>query len=188
MAAELAAAVPRLGVEDIATSPNLAPTAEDDAMAQEEEPGGAPPEEPPMDEGEPGNPDDEEQRPEESDDERDDMPKAAGRRRPGGIPKQGALLHRTARVRRYAQRERIRRRAEHDQFEAAVQEGREKPFFTAYNRPPQGEETWETMPPETTWLAGATTPSYYRDPPHVGARREAALNPAEPLPEDWYAS
>jgi hypothetical protein len=90
--------IDRMGVQP-ESLPDLAPTPDDMAQGEMEdaEMGNAPPEgegpEPGEEEGEP-------QRPPESDQERDQMPRAARKR--GGMPKQGAMFRRTARVRQMA--------------------------------------------------------------------------------------
>lgn len=167
MAAEQMAAIPRIGSEDIGTSPNLAPTPEDEMEAQQMDQGGAPEEEPPMGEGEPGNPDDQEQRPDESDEERQ------------GMPTQAALFRRTASMRRIAADSRVLAEAEENLRIASLRE-------QGLDPEPDFYETREN-PQAKPWLAGTKVPSNYRDPAHVGMRRYSGLSKGAVLPEDPYA-
>lgn len=152
--------------------PDLAPTAEDMDMAQDEEE--IDPNAPPEGDGpEPGEEDPGmDQRPPESDEQRGAMPKPAKRIK-HGMPKQGALFRRTARVRNVAA---IARAVDEDSAEGQrVEQLREAVRQAGDNLDPaviQGIVLQAHLPESEggkEWVSGPSLPAY-QTPPHVGIR------------------
>src|SRR6185312_7987698 len=150
---------PRMGTDDLAPSPNLAPTPDDMMAAQEMgEEGGMPPGE----EGPPGDEEDDEedpgefdQRPDESDEERD------------GMPTQAALFQRTARMRDLAAVTRI---AEAEQ-RGPEPDWEHFEFEAHYDAGPLGKDG---QPVAIEWKSGPEV-SGYQTPTHVGMRRHLGV-------------
>jgi len=148
------------------TLPDLAPTAQDMAMAQdgEELDPNAPPE---GDGPEPGEEDDMSSRPPESDEQREGMPTAASRKR--GMPKQGALFRRSDRVRRTASMARaVDEAAEEGRRLAAVAEAAGDPDMIVA----EGHVMAAHLPENEGgdgWMSGPSIPAY-QAPAHVGIR------------------
>jgi hypothetical protein len=153
--------IDRMGVQPIPL-PDLAPTPEDAQMAEEMEaqeggPVNAPSEGETAAEDAGGMP----QVPPESSEQRGPMPKA-GRKR--GMPKQGALLRRSDRVRRLAALARaVNEAAQEGSAAAAADEG---VIALAVHLP---ESESQAQKGQGTWLSGPQVRGY-QDPPHVGIR------------------
>lgn len=149
--------IDRMGTSPIPL-PDLAPTPEDAQAAEEMEaeaggPVNAPPEGEMAEEGA-GPP----QRPEESDEQRGGMPKAGKR----GMPRQGALFRRSARVRQMAHIARAVDEAPLEGVAASSGEG-----FEFETHLPDSEE--EAKNGKGAWVSGPSLRTY-QDPPHVGMR------------------
>ena len=173
--------IDRMGTQPVPL-PDLAPTPDDAAMAEqmEEQAGGplnAPSDGEQAEEDSGGGMD---QRPEESDEQRGSMPKA-GRRR--GMPKKGALLERTSRVRRMAALSRAVDEAAREGDAAAA--GEPDGFVLTAHLP---ESEAQAQKGQGTWYSGESIRGY-QDPAHVGIRSRLGVseNDSELLDYDRYA-
>jgi hypothetical protein len=152
--------IDRMGVQPLPL-PDLAPTPEDAAMAEEMEaeaggPVNAPSEGEIAGQDAGGMP----QVPPESSEQRGPMPKAGKR----GMPKQGALMRRSGRVRRMAALARaVNEAALEGSAAAAADEG---VIVLAVHLP---ESEAQAQKGQGTWLSGPQVRGY-QDPPHVGIR------------------
>jgi len=173
--------IDRMGTQPVPL-PDLAPTPDDAAMAEqmEEQAGGplnAPSDGEQAEEDSGGGMD---QRPEESDEQRGSMPKA-GRRR--GMPKKGALLERTSRVRRMAALSRAVDEAAREGDAAAA--GAADGFVLTAHLP---ESEAQAQKGQGTWYSGESIRGY-QDPAHVGIRSRLGVteDDGELLDYDRYA-
>jgi hypothetical protein len=148
--------IDRMGASPVPL-PDLAPTPDDQAMAeQQDETAGGPLNAP--SEGEMAEEDSDPQRPPESDEQRGGMPKAGKR----GMPKQGALFRRASRVRQMAALARAVDEAPLEGVAASSGGG-----FVLEAHLPDSEE--EAKNGKGGWSSGPSIRAY-QDPPHVGMR------------------
>lgn len=147
--------------------PDLAPTPEDMAAAEDPE---MDPDAPPEGEGpEPGEEDEEmEQRPPESDEQRDGMPVAA-RKKPRGMPRQGALFRRTGRVRQLAAMARAVDEAAGDAQRAQRIASGDDDAVEGFVMEAHLPETQAQAERGDRWVSGPTLRAY-QTPAHVGIR------------------
>lgn len=153
--------IDRMGAQPLPL-PDLAPTPEDAAQAEEMEmeaggPVNAPSEGEMAEQDTGGGP----QVPPESSEQRGGMPKAGKRR---GMPKKGALLARSERVRRVAAMSRAVDEAAREGSLAALAAADEPVLETHW---PESEA--QAQKGQGTWLSGSPIRGY-QDPPHVGIR------------------
>jgi hypothetical protein len=156
--------IDRMGTSPVPL-PDLAPTPDDALMAEQmEEQAGGPLNAPPEGEDPGGDP----QVPPESGEQRGSMPKPASRK--GGMPKQGALMRRTDRVRRTAALSRAVDEAAREG--SAASSGGEDGFALVAHLP---ESEAQAQKGQGTWFSGEPIRSY-QDPPHVGIRSRLGVS------------